>query len=75
MDMLPYQRAITNWQEPFLQHVAAPMAHVFNLHKDRHYDLAIKGLELIKAEDWRLASTQWIQKRKKNYEAKESADV
>jgi len=75
VELLPYQRAITNWQEPFLQHIAAPMANVFNLHKDRHYDMAIKGLELIEADDWRLAATQWINKRKKAWELVQQAGL
>ena len=69
--MPPFERAITNWSEPFLQEVAAPMAHVFNLHKQRLYSHAMKGLELIKDDAWRLAATQWITKRKQAWEAKE----
>jgi len=73
VDLSPHERTITNWKEPFLQHVATPMCHVFNLHKDRHYDMAIKGIELIKAEDWSLAATQWVEKRKKAWEAKQGS--
>ena len=70
-DLSPQERAVTNWQEPFLQKVAAPMAHVFNLHKARNYEMAIKNLELIKTDDWQLASQHWLEKREESWVLKQ----
>ncbi len=75
VDLSPQERVLANWEEPFLKHVAAPMAHVFNLHKSRNYWMAMKNLDLIRASDWRLAAEQWIMKRKLAWEAKEKEAV
>lgn len=61
----------TVWQEPFLNTVAQPMFHAFSMHKYRDYEAAAYWCDLIAADDWRLASTNWINKRRKNWEAKQ----
>jgi hypothetical protein len=54
-----------NWSEPFLQTVAAPMCWAFKLHKERRYAAALDTIELVAAEDWRIAGRLWLEKRKK----------
>ncbi len=60
------------WQEPFLDKVAEPMLLAFHDHKARHYDMALVMCKEIKADDWRIAATNWIKKRQLNYERKVS---
>ena len=58
------------YEEPFLMHVAQPMLIAFHHHKNRKYDDAINAIEAVRADDWRIAGTGWINKRKKNWENK-----
>lgn len=52
------------WREPFLMDVAKPMCHAFHAHKQRDYGLAMGWVDLVKADDWRIAAQQWIEKRR-----------
>ena len=56
--------------EPFLQTVAMPMLSAFYWHKQRDYTLALDWCFKIAATDWRIAATNWITKRKTNWEKK-----
>lgn len=56
-----------DWQEPFLEHVAQPMCLAFHWHKQRRYDLALEQASRCKAGDWRIAATNWLQKRERKY--------
>lgn len=56
------------WNSPFLETVAKPMMLAFDLHLSRKYDTAFKVLGEVKSADWRYAGTNWIAKRKANYE-------
>lgn len=59
------------YTEPFLRDVAQPMCIAFHHHKRRDYVSAMLVAEdLIKADDWRIAATDWLLKRKANYEAR-----
>lgn len=58
------------WVEPFFQLVAQPMCDAFHFHKNREYRDALDACSQIHANDWRLAATRWIQKRKTNRESK-----
>jgi hypothetical protein len=60
-----------NWEEPFLQTVASPMCWAFELHKKRSYSEALKAIALVASDDWRLAGTQWIERRRAGWEAKQ----
>jgi len=60
------------WLEPFFDDVAVPMCLAFKCHKERRYDVALKTLCHVKADDWRRAATDWITKRQHNWEARQS---
>ena len=53
--------------EPFLQTVAMPMLVAFHLHKSRDYASALHWCARVQAADWSRAATQWITKRRDNY--------
>ena len=56
-----------NWsfREPFLQTVARPMSMAFYYHKTkRDYITSEEYISrIVKADDWRIAATNWIKKR------------
>ncbi len=62
-----------NWTEPFLAGVAAPMCRAFELHKLRRYDEALAVAMSIVADDWRIASYNWIERRKISWENKQES--
>jgi thymidylate synthase len=59
-----------SWQEPFLHKVAHPMCHAFALHKDRNYVSALAVMKTVEQDDWCVAGTNWIQKRREGWECK-----
>lgn len=59
-----------NWVEPFFKLVAQPMMTAFHRHKAREYKAALDCCSQIHATDWRIAASNWVQKRKENYENK-----
>jgi thymidylate synthase len=55
------------FSEPFLRDATAMHdAHAF--YREKRYDLALDMAAEIKAEDWRIACTEWLQRRKVHYE-------
>jgi len=62
-----------HWQEPFLQNVAFTMNMAFKCHKDRDYKTAKTWMALVENDDWRIAGLNWINKRQKNWEAKNAS--
>lgn len=64
-----------SWNEPFLHSVAQPMMQAFHLHKQRLYNFALEHCSHIQPLDWRTVATNWINKRKANYEAKKGETV
>jgi hypothetical protein len=62
------------FSEPFLQNVAHPMCIAFHHHKLRDYDAALEYANDVEADDWCIAATNWLQKRKANYDAKTSVE-
>ena len=50
--------------EPFLNSVAQPMSQAFYAHKIRN-GAALERCSHIAADDWRIAATEWIQRRQK----------
>lgn len=55
---------IDNLLEPFLRKVAGPALRAFQLHKLGETITGIRMCELIEADDWRLACTTWLERRK-----------
>lgn len=51
--------------EPFLWDVARPMLTAFARHKRGKTEDALKTCDEIEADDWRVAATQWLQRRMK----------
>lgn len=64
------------WSEmtdPFMVNVAIPSMNCFNAHKNRNYKLALDYCKMIMSDDWRLSCTEWIERRKKNWEKKNAS--
>lgn len=55
---------LRDYKEPFFRDVAAPMFAAWNIRKMKQGN-GLAAAKLIKAEDWRLACTQWILRREK----------
>jgi thymidylate synthase len=55
-------------QEPFLKTVAFPMVVAYWFHKKRQYGSALQWASEIMADDWRIACTDWLLKRKANWD-------
>lgn len=53
------------WTEPFLRDVAQPMCAAYHAYKRKEYNNALLAARDIQADDWRLAATQWLERRKK----------
>jgi len=47
----------------FFNKVASPMVQAFGHYKDGDLSLAMQVAQSVMATDWRLAATQWIQRR------------
>lgn len=60
--------AETSFAEPFFDQVAAPMYDAHAHYRDKDYRGAIERAEEIKAEDWRIACIQWLQRRQIKHE-------
>lgn len=57
-------------EDPFLKRVVLPALRAFDYHKHRQYSVATSLLSQIEDEAWRIACTEWINKRKLNWEKK-----
>lgn len=57
------------YREPFLRYVAQNMCLAFHFYKHRDYDTAMEFVSRVKADDWRIAGTNWLLKRKERYES------
>jgi hypothetical protein len=51
------------WEEPFFENVAKPMFSTFKCYKIKDYRSAKEWAAKIKADDWRIACTQWLERR------------
>jgi hypothetical protein len=63
------------WKEPFLANVAQPMCNAFMFHKMRIYEVALQWAEKVQSDDWRIAGTNWLLKRKAAYEKRSTKTV
>jgi thymidylate synthase len=67
----PVGRDARDYGNGFLEYVALPMCSAFQAHKRRDYEMARRMLGFVRATDWRLAGTEWIERRQVNYERKQ----
>ena len=56
-----------SYEEPFLDGVARWMCLAFHWHKRRNYEVAMDAISHVRADDWRIAATNWLQKRERKY--------
>jgi thymidylate synthase len=56
------------YAEPFFKSVAIPMYQAHTLYRDKDYNGAIERALDIKADDWRMACVEWLQRKKVRYE-------
>ncbi len=66
-----HETVCQEWAEPFLQNVAQPMCAAWNFYKAKRFEEALAWCEQIAADDWRVACTNWMLKRKANHERKQ----
>lgn len=52
------------WQEPFIANVASPMCRAFHAYKLHEKEQAMTWASRVHADDWRIAATSWLQRRK-----------
>jgi hypothetical protein len=64
----------TAYQEPFLRDVADPLLKVFHSRKAPGWDHWRKWAKLIKADDWRIAATSWVERRERREERARAKD-
>ena len=55
----------TRYQEPFLNDVAQPLCVAYHHYKRKQYENALAAVQSCKADDWRLAATNWLKRRMK----------
>lgn len=58
----------SKFSEPFFNGVAVPMYNAYMYKKDRNYSAAIDLAQFIRAEDWRWACVEWLQRKKISHE-------
>ena len=56
------------YSEKFFPFVAVPMYEAHAYYRDKNYDAAIDRANTIKAEDWRIACVEWLQRRQIKHE-------
>jgi len=56
------------YDEPFFRDVAWPMLHAHKHYRKKEYEAAIDEALNIKADDWRIACVEWLQRRKIKHE-------
>lgn len=61
------------YRSSFGQTVVSPVIRAYNLYKLKQYGSAIKALDKVVAEDWRLAMTDWVMRRAEKAAAKVAA--
>lgn len=60
------------FNEPFLDGVAVPMRAAWEAHKKKDYGTAEALCGGIRADDWRIACRQWMERRGRNHRAKKN---
>jgi thymidylate synthase len=69
-DLFAFMDANLNhsYREPFFEFVAQPMYNAHAAYRRKDYDGAIDAAAAIRAEDWRIACTEWLERRKIKHE-------
>lgn len=62
------------YTEPFLRDVAQPMCIAFHHYKHKDFGNALSAAEHIQADDWHIAATSWLQKRRERHGQRQSND-
>ena len=62
-----------DYEEPFLRDVAQPMCIAYHYYKQRDFDSALAAIKGVLADDWRLAGTEWLERRRVKAQAKHEA--
>jgi len=70
LSMFMDERWDLNFSNTFFSDVAIPMALAYRLHKARDYNGAFEMMAMCKADDWRIACVQWLERRKENHDKK-----
>lgn len=63
-DFMHFASASAPYHNPFFPDVAVPMYESHALYREKDYDKAIERARDIKADDWRQACIEWLQRRK-----------
>lgn len=58
-----YSVRASSWGEPFFDRVAVPMFRAFALYKTGRLTAAVEACDDIRAEDWRVACSEWLVRR------------
>ena len=71
MDFESRNITISNgWENFAFKSIAHPMLGAYSAHKERDYDKALAEAQYIVPLDWKKACTDWLLKRKENFENK-----
>lgn len=55
------------WSEPFFDDVAQPMLNALHCHKQKKRMSALNWCNSVKADDWRIAAKEWLERRYAKY--------
>lgn len=64
-----------HYKEPFLATVAEPMMLAFHWHKRKDYATSMRAMEMVRADDWRIAGAEWLIKRHGAYLRKQRREM
>ena len=72
---LEFQVSRPPYKIEFLATTVQPALNTFHCYKRKDFKQALEWCETIRGADWRVACTNWIQKRKANFEKKGQTDA
>jgi thymidylate synthase len=52
-----------SYVERFFRTVAQPMFDAYHAHKDKNHETAMRFVDEVAADDWRIAATEWLERR------------
>jgi thymidylate synthase len=71
---LDNEQEAVGYRDVFFRRVALPIVHVHDLYKNKQYTEARRATDKIKADDWRLAIQEWLNRREARRESRKSTD-